>query len=210
MMVGLVLCGGRSSRFGSEKAVAPVGDGVMMDRPLAALRPICLSLAVSARPASGAEAHANDLGIACLQDNPKSAEGPLAGIWKGLEWAAECGATWLAVAPCDAITVTSRHYDGLQRALVGDAVAVVATSRSGLEPLVSIWPVSSGLAAVVGALADGGHPSIRSVLDCLGAVRVPLDDYDGANVNFRRDLRQASPVTRDDPSICHEAQWRGC
>ncbi len=183
MIVGLVLAGGRSSRFGSEKAMAPLEDGVMIEAPIRALFDVCPQVAVSARLDSGAASHAASLGLSVLQDGPADAQGPLAGIRRGLIWAVGQGAQRLAVAPCDAPTLTGAHY----RRLVSETGAAVARSTGGIEPLVSIWPVSS-LAAIQSALADGAHPPIHALLAEIGAIEVMLPDYDGANVNRPADL----------------------
>lgn len=189
---GLLLAGGRSRRFGSEKAMAPVGDGLMMDIPLAALQRTCAAVAVSVRPGSGAETRARDLALTCLLDAPGDAEGPLAGIRRGLDWAASQGFDWLAVGPCDAPTLAPGHYRRLTETVCNGAAAAIGEGENGLEPLVSVWPVSSGRAAVAAALAAGGHPSIREVMAALAALPVRLTGYDGLNVNTPDDLTHAS------------------
>lgn len=185
---GLLLAGGRSRRFGSEKAVAPLGDGVMMDFPLRVLRETCLAVAVSVRTGSATEAHAQTLGLACLMDEASDAEGPLAGIRRGLSWASDHGLDWLAIAPCDAPTLTTRHYLALINAVEGGAAAAFGQGAGGPEPLVSLWPVGSGQGVVDAALNDGAHPAIRDVLAAVGAVPVDLPGYDGRNVNTPGDL----------------------
>lgn len=186
-VIGLLMAGGRSSRFGSEKAVFPLGDGrLMMDVPLAALRQVCTATAVSARLGSLTEAHAKALGLPCLYDLPGDPDGPLAGIRAGLEWASASGADWMITAPCDAPTVGTVHLEGLLAVVGGKAPVAVATSDQGWEPLLAIWPVRAGLSACAEALSHGQHPSIRSVLESLGAVAV--EGYDGVNVNRREDL----------------------
>lgn len=104
-VAGLLLAGGRSRRFGSEKSVAPFGAGLLMDRPLAALNAVCGRVAVSVRRGSGADAHAAVLELPRLIDASDDPEGPLAGIRRGIDWAEEAGFDWLAVAPCDAPTL---------------------------------------------------------------------------------------------------------
>ena len=185
---GLLLAGGRSRRFGSEKAVAPVGDGVMMDVPLGVLRQICMKTAVSVRAGSGAEAHAMSLSLNCLHDAATDAAGPLAGIRRGLSWAADAGFDCLAVAPCDVPTVTSTHYQTLIDAVEQGAPAAFGQSSSGPEPLVSLWPIAHGLTMFDTVMEDGAHPAIRDVLAALGAVPVNLSGYNGRNVNTINDL----------------------
>lgn len=187
-VAGLLLAGGRSSRFGSEKAVALLGDGLLMDVPLAALRATCDALVVSARQGSGAEARAAALGAICLADAPHDPEGPLAGIRRGLLWAKAAGFGWLAIAPCDAPTLGADQYRTLIRAVERGAPAAVGQGEAGLEPLVSLWPVEAGLLALDAALSNGEHPAIRIVLAAIGAVPVALTGYDGRNVNAPADM----------------------
>ena len=187
-VAGLLLAGGRSRRFGSEKAVALLGDGLLMDVPLAALRVTCDALVVSARKGSGAEARAAELGVRCFSDTPHDPEGPLAGIRRGLLWAEAAGFDWLAIAPCDAPTLGADQYRTLIRAVERGAPAAVGQGEAGLEPLVSLWPVEAGLLALEAALSNREHPAIRIVLAAIGAVPVALTGYDGRNVNAPADM----------------------
>jgi len=187
-IAGLLLAGGRSRRFGTEKAVAPLGEGVMMDVPLAALRGVCTEVVVSVRLGSAAHGYAQTMGLVCLQDAPGGAEGPLAGIKQGLLWAAAQGFAWLAVAPCDAASLSASQYRKLALAAAEGAKGAVGAGEGGLEPLISLWPVTEGLVAVNAALAAGGHPAIREVLSAIGAAQVRLTGYDGLNVNTPADL----------------------
>lgn len=168
----------------------------MMDIPLAALTDTCTAVAVSVRPGSGAEAHARRLGYTCLQDDPVDAEGPLAGIRRGLVWAGYSGLDWLAIAPCDAPTLTASHYRALANAVVDGASGAVGHGDAGIEPLVCLWPVSAGYRAVDEALRSGAHPAIRQVLETIGAVTVPLPGYDGLNVNAPADFAGFNPRCR--------------
>lgn len=186
IVAGLLLAGGRSTRFGTDKSVFPLADGLMMDRPLRALRAVCAVTAVSARPGGGAAAHAADLGLACLQDRTGDPEGPLAGLRVGLEWAQTQGAAWLATAPCDGPTIDAARIRGLVAVAASGAPAAVARSTFGLEPLLAVWPVAAGLRRVATALDSGDHPPVRRLLEDLGAQAV--DGYDGVNVNSRSDL----------------------
>lgn len=52
---GLVLAGGRSTRFGSDKALALLGDKTLLERAVDALRLPKEMIAVSARAGSAAE-----------------------------------------------------------------------------------------------------------------------------------------------------------
>lgn len=177
---GLILAGGRSSRFGREKAAEPL-DG----RPLIAwvADRLCGGverLAVSARPGSAAAGYAAAWGLACLPDPQGGplAGGPLAGVLEGLRWAGAAGAIWLVTAPCDMPFLPS---DYVERLVAGrSAGGTVACTSEGLQPLCALWPVTA-----IGRLAELGlHPPIRSLLHALGAAETPFEavaEFDNLN-----------------------------
>jgi len=181
MIAGLVLAGGRSSRFGSEKAVAPLNDRTLMEWALDALRPHCDAVAVSARPASGAAGLASRLGLPVLEDAAGAPDGPLAGVAAGLRWALARGADHLATLPCDMPHAPADMVPRLAGAR-GEAFAAFATTREGPYPLCAVWSVDL-LGALEFELARG-HPAVRRFLGDVGAVAVPFEDAAAfANMN---------------------------
>lgn len=182
-VAGLILAGGRSVRFGSEKAAALLHGRTLLQRALDRL-PAGSVRAVSARPGSRAEAIARAAGAAVLHDAPGDPAGPLAGIRAGLGWA---GAAWLAVAPCDAPFLPADLNDRLAAAL-GDAPAAFAETEEGPQPLCALW-TPAALPALTAALSDGAHPSVWRFLDGIGAARVRFTDAAGFhNINTPADL----------------------
>ncbi|MDB5433193.1 MAG: hypothetical protein JWP35_4309 [Caulobacter sp.] len=183
MILGLVLAGGRSERFGSEKAMAEM-DG----RPLVAIAAERLALgseavAVSARPASGAAAWAEDHGLPVLYDEPGDADGPLAGVRAGLIWARARGADSLATLPCDVPFAPDDLMKRLKAALDGHLLAFAQTDQ-GPQPLCAIWKVAA-LALLTQSMADGAHPPVRQFASMVGANAVRFEDA-GAFANFNR------------------------
>src|SRR5215475_10070255 len=100
-VVGVVIAGGRSVRFGGEKAVAMLGGEPLLMWAVKRLQRNCSAVAVNARPGTEAEALARAEGLIVLHDAPGDPAGPLSGVKAGLAWARELGATALAVSPCD-------------------------------------------------------------------------------------------------------------
>lgn len=183
---GVVLAGGRSVRFGGEKASAVLGGKPLLMWAVERLRSVCTAVAVNARPGSEAEALARAAGLAVLHDAPGDAAGPLAGVRVGLEWAAGLGASALAVSPCDAPLLP----DDLYRRLVVAAGegAALAETRDGPQPLCALWPVSA-LGTLAAALAGGAHPATWRMLESIGARRVRFEDAAAfANLNTRAEL----------------------
>jgi molybdopterin-guanine dinucleotide biosynthesis protein A len=185
-VVGIVIAAGRSVRFGSEKATAELLGKPLLIWATERLRRSCAAVAVNARAGSDTESLAVAHGFPVLHDAPGDAAGALAGVRAGLEWAESLGARSLAVSPCDAPLLPDDLFERLIR-VAGDGAAMAQTAE-GRQPLCSLWPVGAR-SAVSAALADGAHPPTWSVLEALGAARVPFDDSRAfANVNTRAEL----------------------
>jgi molybdopterin-guanine dinucleotide biosynthesis protein A len=184
-VVGLVLAGGRSVRFGGEKAAALLAGKPLLQWAAERLAASCAAVAVNARPASEAERLAGALPV--LHDRPGDPDGPLAGVRAGLEWAGSRGASFLAVSPCDAPLVPDDLFPRLIAA-AREAGAAVAETPDGVQPQFAVWPVSA-LPLVDTAIAGGVHPPTWRMLQAIGAVPVRFDDPAAfANVNTREDL----------------------
>jgi molybdopterin-guanine dinucleotide biosynthesis protein A len=194
LLYGLVLAGGRSSRFGSDKALARLNRVSLLETAVNHLSLNCREVAVSAPPGSGAAELADSLGLVVLHDRPGDVAGPLAGVRAGLTWAGGCGGEWLATVPCDAPLLPADIVARLLEAL-DEAPAAVAETEEGVEPLCAVWKLSA-LDALEAELADGRHPPVHQVLERLGAARVGFPDPGlFLNVNTPEDLALAAVLT---------------
>ena len=181
MIAGLVLAGGRSTRFGSEKAIAPLGDRTLMEWALATLRPHCDPLGVSARPMSGAAALTARLGLPVVEDALHAPDGPLSGIAAGVRWASSQGSEHLATLPCDMPHAPADLIPRLMAAR-GEAFAAFAVAPDGPHPLCALWSIDL-LASLEASLARG-HPAVQAFLRDVGAVSVMFEDAAAfANLN---------------------------
>jgi molybdopterin-guanine dinucleotide biosynthesis protein A len=184
-VVGLVLAGGRSLRFGGEKAAADFRGKALLVWAAERLAAACSAVADNARPGTEAERLAG--GLPVLYDRPGDPDGPLAGVRAGLEWAADRSARFLAISPCDAPLLPDDIFPRLIAAALEHGAAVAETP-DGLQPQVAVWPVAA-LSLLETALAGGGHPPTWRMLQAVGAEPVRFDDASAfANVNTREDL----------------------
>jgi molybdenum cofactor guanylyltransferase len=185
-VAGLVLAGGRSVRFGGEKAVAQLDGVPLLLLAARRLQTSCASVAINVRPDTEAEALAKASGLPTLYDAAGDASGPLAGVKSGLIWAATIGALSLAVSPCD---VPLLPEDTFARLIEGaEGGAAMAETAEGRQPLCALWPVAA-LPLVIEVLQGGAHPPTWQVLERLGARKVRFDPPEAfANINTRDDL----------------------
>ncbi|HSJ05302.1 MAG TPA: molybdenum cofactor guanylyltransferase [Longimicrobiales bacterium] len=162
-ILGVVLAGGPSSRYGSPKALATVGGRRVVDRAADALR--------AGLPGSEIVAIVNDPALAVLIGLPHRPDvltgiGPLAGLHAALLWAAETERTGIVVAGCDMPFIAP----GLVRALAGagraDAVLPASPTRRGMEPLCAYYSTACIRAVEVAAARGdtrmvGFHTDVR-------------------------------------------------
>lgn len=168
MILGAVLAGGRSRRFGSDKARALLGGRTLIDRVVAGLRPQVEALVICGRDHDGAT------GIA---DRPAADLGPLGGLNAALHHAAAHGFDAVVTAPCDTPFLPA---DLVARLRTTGTVAYAAAI-----PVIGFWPV--GLAGQLDRhLATASDRSIRRWAVSIGAVAVEIDPL--ANVNTATDL----------------------
>ena len=186
----MVVAGGRSTRFGGEKAAALLDGQPLLVWAVRRLQRSCPAVAVNARPGTETEALALREGLEVLHDAPGDPDGPLAGVKAGLAWALAGGARALAVSPCDAPLLPGDLFARLIEA-AGEGAAMAVTAE-GRQPLCAVWPVSA-LPFLREALKDGAHPPTWRTLETLGAIQVRFDPPEAfANINTREDLEIAA------------------
>ena len=182
MAAGAVLCGGRSSRMGRDKALVEVDGTAMAVRVAAALRDGGCDPVV----AIGGDADAlGTLGLTVIADGHPG-EGPLGGILTALAVASPTDGTeeTVVVVSCDVPWLTADVVATLVRSRAGHDVAVGRTDRR--QPLCAAWR-SPAPAASTAAFA-GGERAVHAVLDRLDVVEVDIDPAVLRNVNTPADL----------------------
>lgn len=166
-LLGLVLAGGRASRFGSDKALAELSGETLLERAVSQLAVWCGSVVIAGREVGPA---------LCLADWPRPDMGPLGGIAAGLRHAATNG--FASVLCCG---VDSVGLPGDLPRLLSPAPAYVAS-----QPVIAHWPVSA-LSPLVEILEGTGRHSLLAFAEKTGARAVDLPHPPG-NVNTPEDL----------------------
>lgn len=170
MILGVVLAGGQSSRFGSDKALAQLAGHTLLARAADLLAGWCEHVVVAGRETAPAPT---------LPDWPQPGMGPLGGIAAALHLAADQGYDAVLSIGVDAPDLP----DNLP-ALLTPAPAYLAA-----QPVIGLWPVSA-VAAIEVILEGTGKHSMRAFAQAIGARAVQLAS-DPANINTPADLAAA-------------------
>jgi molybdopterin-guanine dinucleotide biosynthesis protein A len=140
-ILGVVLAGGRSRRFGGgDKGLAEFGGGSMLARVIDRFRPQVGRVLLNVN--GDAERFA-DLGVETLPDGENPELGPLSGLLAAMDWAIAqgSGATLLASVSSDVPFLPADLVQRLQAAR-NDGVAI-AMSSDRRHPTIGLWPLSA-------------------------------------------------------------------
>jgi molybdopterin-guanine dinucleotide biosynthesis protein A len=156
-----ILAGGKSRRFGSDKARAVIDGRPLLVSVLEALQPVtCCAHAVAAT--QGAY---DDLGITTLADDQPGA-GPLAGLQTALIHASSRHQPWVLLASCDLVRPDVQSILQLGQVIEPGHRASLWATEGWFEPFPGLYHV--GLLPAVEAALQSGDRSMQAILRGLG------------------------------------------
>jgi molybdopterin-guanine dinucleotide biosynthesis protein A len=162
LVSGIVLAGGRSSRFGGDKLAAGYRGQPLLHHPILALAAVCDDVVVVLAP--GDDGASLPAGVTIANDTTEG-EGPLAGLHTGL----------MAAVRSDAVVVAGGDMPELQVPVLRemlrvldeagvDAVALADEDRPRPLPCVlRTWPAAD----MAHTLLHAGRRRLRDVFDAL-------------------------------------------
>lgn len=188
-MTGVILAGGMSSRFGSDKAQATLYGQTFMEHAFRLLRTICNRVVVSGAKVRGLKAK-----VRCIPDAVPGG-GPMSGIASVVEAVKD---EWLMIVPCDMPLISP---DLLQTMLTrsGGVLSQVWQGPDGrLQPFPMLLHRPAALKAL-SAIGMGAGMSIKSMLRVMAHATIPIPSdqlYKFSNINTPQELEV----------LCHNLQ----
>jgi molybdopterin-guanine dinucleotide biosynthesis protein A len=168
-LLGAIIAGGQSSRFGSDKALALLDGRPLIDHVADGLRGQTSHLVVCGRTWPGLES---------VPDRPAPDLGPLGGLCGALTYAHDHGFDAVLTAGCDVLPIP----DSLAERL-GEGPSIVAGQR-----LLGLWPVRL-LPRLEKRLATSDDRSLRGWISLCNAKEISVDTS-FHNINTTADLDQ--------------------
>ncbi|MGZ5878781.1 MAG: molybdenum cofactor guanylyltransferase [Croceibacterium sp.] len=167
MILGVVLAGGQSTRFGSDKALAELGGRTLLARAVDALGGFCEYVVVAGRELAPAPR---------IPDWPRAGMGPLGGIAAGMHLAQDQDYEAVLTCGVDSVALPENLLE-----LLSPAPAYLAD-----QPVVGLWPV--GACATIERILEGdGRHSMLVFAEAVGARAVKTKSQ-SANINTPADL----------------------
>lgn len=167
MILGVVLAGGQSSRFGTDKALAELNGRTLISIATDRLAGWCDQVVIAGRADGPAP---------CIPDWPAPGMGPLGGLAAALHHARDEG--FEAVLSC---SVDSLDLPEDLPLLLSPAPACLAQ-----QPVIGLWPASAAPSLEAILTGTGSH-SMRRFAQAIGA-RLVDTEWEAGNVNEPADL----------------------
>jgi molybdopterin-guanine dinucleotide biosynthesis protein A len=182
-LLGVVLCGGKSTRMGSDKALIRTRDGTrFLDLAVDRLRQVCGDVCLSGRR--------DHRWQGCTIADPPAPRGPISGVVASLEHAASHGFHGCVFNPVDTPHLTAENMRALVAAFVDQPDRVVCAAAgpqaTRVEPLIAVYPTS--VAARFRHAVDRGQYGLQRILAELDCARVVLPPQSCRNLNTPADL----------------------
>ncbi len=183
-LLGIVLCGGRSSRMGRDKAGLPhpAGGGTFLQHAISRLESICDAVVVSGK------SDADCPGSVALED-PVAHRGPATGVAAALDYARENSFSACLVTPVDTPFLSQDDLQRLKDAWRACGRLTVAQSDR-TEPLIAIYPTE--LAEELARLAKSDDRSLFRWVESQDHAAVAITARSCRNINSPGDLTDES------------------
>lgn len=164
-ILGAVLAGGESRRFGSDKADAVLSGKRLIDHAAASIAPFCETVVIVGRKGG-------------VPDHPAPGLGPLGGLCGALAYGAEQG--------FDAVLTTACDVPELPEALLSALLKAPPAAVADL-PVIGFWPTALAK-PLFDYLKSGAPRAMRAWCDTVEAKMLPWPEPI-RNINRPDDLR---------------------
>ncbi len=183
-LTGLILAGGQGRRMGTRnKGLIDIAGRPLVDYAADLLKPYVQRLLVCS---NDQQDHYQSLGYSVIDDGEFARQGPLAGILAGIR---ATKTPWLAIIPCDQLTLPEKVYPALAKAATQCPVGMaVACDKHRMHPTCAVIKRNVGKSLqqriVTGELKAGLW------FEEMNAARVVFEDVEFINLNTPKDLNR--------------------
>ncbi|HEX5825801.1 MAG TPA: molybdenum cofactor guanylyltransferase [Candidatus Limnocylindrales bacterium] len=194
----MILAGGRSSRFGSDKLAARLGDRTLLDLAIAGVAAVASEIVVVLAPGDERIPERIDRPVRFVAD-PERHGGPLIGLLAGLEAVEQ---PLVVVAGADMPTLAPAVLGAMVRALVASGPGwdgVILASRGDRVPLPAVLRTGAAT-AIARQLVGDGERRLRSLFERLPTRALAEGEWrplDPAGATLRDVDRPADLVDRE-------------
>lgn len=186
-VVGIILAGGMSRRFGSPKAFARLESVPFYQYIIRAMKPVTNRIVIVTNHKLIERFQLNDPAINVLaDDSPIAGLGPLAGIFTGT---AHLDSEWYLISPVDIPFMRESVYQTLLNHIGDDKDAIVPVVNGKIQPLVSLFHQS--IKDKIAIQLERKELSLKQLFSHCKVDYIEMNDEIAfRNINYREDLIQ--------------------
>lgn len=165
----IVLCGGKSSRMGQDKAKLPFGPELMLQRIVRLISQVVDPASIAVVAAKGQELPDLPSSVILTQDD-RPGRGPLEGILAGMQALPPLDAVY--ATSCDVPLLVPRFVERMFE-LLGNSQIAVPFDGQFHHPLAAVYRPS--VLSTVRNLLDSNQLRPRALFNCVDTALVPTD-----------------------------------
>lgn len=193
-IIGAILCGGKSSRFGEEnKALAKLAGKPLIQHVIDRLQPQVSEIIYSGEQYD-IETTGQETSRQWVADIAPGQRGPLVGVLSCLEYLQKTDSTWLLISACDTPLLPSDLGEKLlEKALAENHKLSVAHDSKRLQPANSLWHRDL-YQSLKDAIVDRGIQGFHQFLDSQNYATAAWENDRNCfiNLNTQLDLANAN------------------
>ncbi|HWO96245.1 MAG TPA: molybdenum cofactor guanylyltransferase [Bacillus sp. (in: firmicutes)] len=159
-IIGILLAGGQSRRFGQPKAFAVYKEKHFYEWAKEALKPNVDEMVIVSHPSLKREFERRGERHVVEDAAPFQGKGPLAGIYTVMK---QYDGDWYVVLPCDTPEVTPLIIQNIESFIAEDIEAVIPVIDGKFQPLTAMYHKRTK--STIGDLLAEGEYRVKSLLD---------------------------------------------
>ena len=190
-LTGIILCGGKSCRFGQDKGLCTLAGKPMIEYPLQALKSICDDIIISSN-----DPRYDNIGYKVIKDDVKNI-GPLGGIFSALQ---ESKTQDNLIVSCDMPFVNAGLLNYIMENK-NDHLVAAAFEGQFVEPLCSYY--NKEVLPVIEQLIEEKQFKLRILLEKANYKKIIIDEklnfYENhlfLNINTRSEYERAEKILK--------------
>ena len=191
-ILGVILAGGKSKRFGEDKTIAKLGNKTLLDHTISKIEKNFKEILVIENKEKVIRDKKN---VFTTKDIIEGQLGPLVGVLSAMEWIKnnKKNYNWLATFPCDTPFFNENLIDKIKNCPTSSTKKLFfLKSGSRRHNIFGLW--SLDLKEALYKDITNGHRKVEEWADKIGPEIIEINDekdYNFLNINTKEDLEEA-------------------
>ena len=191
-ILGVILAGGQSKRFGEDKTIAKLGNKTLLDHIISKIEKNFNEILIIENKE---KIFRNKKNIFSTKDVIQGYLGPLVGVLSAMEWikSNEKNYNWIATFPCDTPFFNQNLIDKIKNFPINSSKKLFfLKSGSKRHNIFGLWSLE--LKDILFKDISNGHRKVEEWANKIGPEIIEINeenDYNFLNINTKEDLQKA-------------------